>query len=83
MNNIAAQFGVKTPPDLREAARKKVAMDNLAVDAGYPSAFIGYILLGTNRKEDTDNFSAAIRELQSGSVLGASTKDLLQRWANE
>jgi hypothetical protein len=83
LNNIAAQFGVKTPPDLRDAAKKEVEMDNLAVDAGYPSAFIRYVLLGTNRKEDTDNFSAAIRELQSGSVLGASTKDLLQRWANQ
>ena len=83
MNNLAAQFGVKTPPDLREAAAKEVAMDNMAVDAGYPSAFIIYVLNGSNRAETEDNFSTAIRELQSGSVLGASTKDLLQRWANK
>lgn len=83
LNNLAAQFGVKTPPDLREAAAKEVAMDNMAVDAGYPSAFINYVLRGTNRAETEDNFSAAIKELQSGSVLGASTKDLLQRWANK
>jgi hypothetical protein len=84
LNNIAAQFGVKTPPDLREAAAKEVAMDNMAVDAGYPSAFIRYVLRGTNRADtEKDNFAAAIQELQSGSVVGASTKDLLQRWANE
>ena len=83
LNNLAAQFGVKTPPDLREAAAKEVAMDNMAVDAGYPSAFINYVLRGTNRAETEDNFAAAIEELQSGSVLGASTKDLLQRWANQ
>ena len=83
LNNIAAQFGVKTPPDLREAAAKKVAMDNMAVDAGYPSAFIRYVLRGTNRAEtEKDNFAAAIQELQSGSVAGASTKKLLQGWAS-
>jgi hypothetical protein len=83
LNNIAAQFGVKTPPDLRDAARKEVAMDNLAVDAGYPSDFIRYVLLGTNRAEDEDTFSAAIKELQSGSVMGAATTDLLEAWANQ
>lgn len=83
LNNLAAQFGVKTPPDLRKAAAAEVAMDNMAVDAGYPSAFINYVLRGTNRAETEDNFAAAIEELQSGSVSGASTKDLLQRWANQ
>ena len=83
LNNIAAQLRVKTPPDLRDAARKKVEMNNLAVDAGYPSDFIGYVLRGTKREENAYNFSAAIREVQSGSAAGVPTKDLLQEWANQ
>jgi hypothetical protein len=81
MNNLAKHFGVASPPDARKAAENEQAMDNMAIDAGYPPDFVEYVIKSLRKPLDVNSAAQTIKDLKGGSVRGVSTRTLLEAWA--
>jgi hypothetical protein len=81
MNNLAAHFGLKSPPEARKAAENEQAMDNLSLNAGYPPDFVEYVIKSLRQPLNMDSSVKTIKALKGGSIKNVSTRTLLEAWA--
>ena len=81
LNNLAKHLKVQTLPELRKAAETEQKLNNLAVNAGLPPAFLSYVLRGLKRPPS--DAAAVVQELENtGKIAGQSKDYLLERWAS-
>ncbi|MGB1649379.1 MAG: hypothetical protein ACPHEP_00005, partial [Acidimicrobiales bacterium] len=81
LNNLAKHLKVQTLPELRKAAETEQELNNLAVNAGLPPAFLSYVLRGLKRPPS--DAAAVVQELENtGKIAGQSKDYLLERWAS-
>ena len=83
IDNLAKHFGVATPQDARIAAENEQAVADMSVDAGYPPAFVEWVVESGGSKFDIASAGRMIKDLKKGSVRGFTTKTLLQAWATK
>jgi hypothetical protein len=84
LNNLAKHLKVQTPPELRRIAETEQELNNLAVDAGFPPAFIEHFVVKGMKKElNKDTVSEAIKDLKTGKFGGYTVQQLLSAWASQ
>ncbi len=84
LNNLAKHLRVQTLPELRRIAETEQALNNLAVDAGFPPAFIEHFVVKGRKKELTeDTVAEAIEDLKTGKFGGYTVPQLLSAWASQ
>jgi hypothetical protein len=84
LNNLAKHLKVQTPPELRRIAETEQELNNLAVDAGFPPAFIEqFVVEGRKQELNKDTVAEAIKDLKTGKFNGYTVQQLLSAWASQ